>query len=62
MRELSAHKKYEFNVHSELDIKTEEINAEGMEKSNDENTGGTQTYSGEDIFFKKSSFQKWNIS
>ena len=60
-RELSTHRKYEFNVHSELDIKAEEIHAEGMEKSNDENTGGTQTYSGEDIFLNKKLVRIWNI-
>ena len=60
-RKLSTHGKDEFNVHSELDIKAEEIHAEGMEKSNDENTGGTQTNSGEDIFLNKKLFQKWNI-
>ena len=51
-RELSTHRKYEFNVHSELDIKAEEIHAEGMEKSNDGDTRGTQTNSGEDIFLR----------
>ena len=61
-RELSTHRKYEFNVHSELDIKAEEIHAEGMKKSNDENTGGTQTDSGEDIFLNKELLQKWNIA
>ena len=60
-KELSTHKKYEFNVHSELDIKAEEIHAEGMEKSNDENTGGTQTNSGGNIFLNKKSFRIWNI-
>ena len=53
--------KYEFNVNPELDIKAEEIPAEGMEKSNDENTGGTQTNSGGNIFLNKKSLQIWNI-
>ena len=61
-RELSTHRKYEFNVYSELDIKAEEIHAEGMVKANDENTGGTQTDSGEDIFLNKELLQKWNIA
>ena len=59
-RELSTHKKYEFNVHSELDIKAEEFYAEGMENSNDENTGGTQIDSGEDIFLNKKLVRIWN--
>ena len=57
-RELSTHRKYEFNNHSELDIKAEEIHTEGMEKSNNESTGGTQTDSGEDIFLNKELLQK----
>ena len=60
-RKLSTHGKDEFNVLSELDIKAEEINAEGMEESNDEDTGGAQTDSGEDIFLNKKSFRIWNI-
>ena len=53
--------KYELNVNPELDIEAEEIHAEGMEKSNDGDTRGTQTNSGEDIFLNKKLFQKWNI-
>ena len=60
-RKLSTYGKDEFNVHSELDIKAEEIHAEGMETSNDENTGGTQTDSGGDIFLNKKLFRIWNI-
>ena len=56
-RKLSTHEKDEFNVHSELDIKAEEIHAEGMKKSNDENTGGTQTNSGGNIFLNKKLFR-----
>ena len=52
-RELPTHRKYEFNVHSELDIKAAEIHAEEMEKSHDENTGGTQAYSGEDTYISQ---------
>ena len=58
---LSTHRKYDFNVHSELDIKAEEIHAEGMEESSDENTGETQTTSGEDIFLNKKLVRIWNI-
>ena len=53
--------KYELNVNPELDIEAEEIHAEGMEKSNDENTGGTQTNSGGNIFINKKLFRILNI-
>ena len=48
---------YGRNLFFKLQIKAEEIYAGGMEKSNDENTGGTQIDSGEDIFSTRNYFE-----